>query len=257
MSFLFSISYSDVILLLDVLLMILSPSEGVVDDSAVTCVSCQYMCGVRQFGRGGPPQCFCDEECLQYGDCCYDYTIYCEGNMPKEKMTSPDNITTDTAIQNILSIADGQGRYDLECLPIPQPTLGDDGGQVQKWFLLVNKCKEPVQPQYQHAKAKCEEDSTISSDISVKTPVLYNELFYKNMHCLFCSLGQVNESDVTFTEPAYTCINKTHEARSKVLFKTQSFAVFHEYIAAKLSVLCENLASLPIHVPRYESCLHM
>ena len=214
----------------------LYPPEGSieVDDEAVTCFSCEYMCGWRGDMWSGPPQCYCDHQCLLYGDCCYDYRLHCHGNSPTVDRMDIDNITTSTALQTIIDNVDARARYDLECLPIPIATNVFVAGSANvKWHLMVDKCRENILPEYLDAKTKCEEDNVaMSLDVSVKTPVLYNDFFYKNYHCVVCNVGKVNQSDVTYTDPNYECLNDTNVAIAKELYFTQPFQVFQQFLAA-------------------------
>jgi hypothetical protein len=39
--------------------------------------ACRDSSGLRCGGASADGSCFCDEACLYYGDCCFDYTTYC------------------------------------------------------------------------------------------------------------------------------------------------------------------------------------
>ena len=193
------------------------------------CVSCQHRCGSRMGDWGSQAQCFCDHQCLLYGDCCYDYGILCDGDTAKDDGNVPDNTTVDF----ILATMDTEvtrNRYDFECLRIPLKDVYEEDHRNYKWYLLVTQCASHVPPEYKEAQEKCGEDYELSTDITVRTPALYHGIFYKNVHCLVCSVGVVNASEVRFPETSYECYNESDAERAKELYVSHSFAEFQEYL---------------------------
>ena len=109
--------------------------------------------------------------------------VYCEGNTAREDVVLHENTTVEAIIDKLADNA--PGRHEFECVPVPGKTKFMELNRNNLWFLLVTKCKENLLPEYLLSKVKCEEDSDLSTDASVKTPAYYGHILYKNYHCIY------------------------------------------------------------------------
>ncbi|XP_077990623.1 uncharacterized protein LOC144444946 [Glandiceps talaboti] len=128
--------------------------------------SCSERCGSVSNGT----YCGCDDLCLQYGDCCYDYEFQCVSNGKIDE--KHDNRSSTTMLQEILN----RNTSDLiECL--------NPGTIDSKWRLFIAGC--PKSWADETIQSQCE--STDFSKIMINLPVFGpNGELYKNVYCAAC-----------------------------------------------------------------------
>ncbi|PIK43494.1 hypothetical protein BSL78_19653 [Apostichopus japonicus] len=142
-------------------------SESYLCGSDHTCVN---QCGKWKRNEG----CNCDEACVQFHDCCFDYDDVC---------TSED----DFEIQELThsKYSDPNLLPSYECIKTGLITENDA-------YVLISKCppgfNQPGTVQY------CEHDSTHLEDMFLRTPVYdENGLVFSNVYCAICHGRKVTD----------------------------------------------------------------
>ena len=162
--------------------------------------------------------CFCDDNCINLGDCCFDYGQYCYKNGTS---TPPEPEVTISEAMTDLSMwyTGARETSHYECLPV-RFTKGNDS------MLMVTRCRSDFRSDLSRL-SMCEHDT---SDFRLNTPVYYRNNVYKNIECLRCNDDDVIDDLVISAIPNYRCNNATVRQIAVTMYKTQPVDLFYQYI---------------------------
>ncbi|XP_070576159.1 uncharacterized protein [Ptychodera flava] len=151
----------------------------------------QHMIGYRW-------SCNCDQECLRYGDCCFDYLNVCRNQFLEDKTELPE--LSDSGI--------------YACVKI------DTTSPTNVW--MVGKCKSSWQDSV--IRAKCE--TTVPLGLSVQSiPVTWpaGSEIYRNIYCALCN--GVNQSEIVEWKVKVNLVSNS-------LFHSSDINTFEDFVLA-------------------------
>ena len=166
--------------------------------------TCRRRCGSVYPSING--NCFCDDLCRFYGDCCLDYEAVC---LQQSLHYGVSGFVNETGLQHRLTELYA-GTADMKCVEIPSSF------NRSLFVLMETKCPEAISSEFQPYKKRCEEPSEINvTDLLLFIPVMVNSVYYRNRYCLMCH-GLINQSQWTdgpsFMTPNIECFEQTDEA---------------------------------------------
>ncbi|XP_070533343.1 uncharacterized protein [Ptychodera flava] len=135
--------------------------------------------------------CGCDDLCIQYGDCCYDYELQCHSDKGRHQ-SGGQSLSPSSALKSILSrqnLSDSIG-----CL---KPGTND-----RYWYWTINRC--PPFWSDDNVRTLCEDNDTFLSRVPVFGP---EGVLYKNVFCAACH--GIQRHDVEFWDVNTTCSSDT------------------------------------------------
>ena len=216
----------------------------------LVCGTCKDRCG-SFFPRGYvDPVCFCDKDCLQNHDCCYDYGLLClENDLTTSSYINDGPHTTlqDTIELIKKGIENVTNRRDQECYPV----IHQEGTE---FYNMVTKCEG----ENHQIKPKCENNHSLSYESALKTPVYYKSVLYKNYHCLECNEVRINKTEVTALEPNYECGNLTIRNRAIEVYANEPYENFVRFLAENCKFYVSNvpIVAKNVHLPCDPKLIH-
>ena len=155
--------------------------------------TCTGQCPGSVHSKGRPPLCYCDEDCLYFGDCCKDH-MQCHYNAYLTQQTSAvRNATAAT-----YSCRDLKHFSDRQKWQIISPESME---RLHHGYYVIASCPKTLSSDIsQNYRKMCEEES---EDILLNTPVYdRDEVTYKNMFCALCNgltLADIKSWNVEYT----------------------------------------------------------